>query len=323
MVGGCGEEPGREGRPEAAAPASEPQLRTGLGALERYRPRANAPSSAEPAGRRFWEQLIVCCATGICGKRACEEAGCNYSCFSFGTERCGTPRRGRPAMRHCGPGCASRRRSAPLRPGHTDPRLHASAAPCENAPRIPGGAPLLPAAPPSTDRRRSRRHLIPAAPPPHWPDAPPRGPAPPGLPVTIGWRRYRLATIGRFERTTDDPRVAKQTHAPCAWCTMGVVGGSGRSEFQVSGRDCGLLAAPGTSSERRALRRTLFFVRGGFRLALGPSAPESFLDGQGACTHRSGNDQGEKTKERRLYRYSKQKFRSECRGGWKLIWQFL
>lgn len=256
--GGCGEEPSREEWPEAAAPASEPPLRAGLGALERYRPRANAPSSAEPAGRRLSEQLSVCCATGSWGKRACEETGCSYSCFSSGTERCGTPRRGRPAMRHRGLGCAPSRRSAPLRPGHTDPRLHAFAAPRENAPRIPGGAPLLPAAPPRTDHRRSRRHLIPAAPPPHWPSAPPRGPAPPGLPVTIGWRRYRLATIGRFERATDDPRVEKRTHAPRARSTMGVVGGSGRSEHRVRARDCGLLAAPGEFEKEEGTEANAF-----------------------------------------------------------------
>lgn len=117
-------------------------------------------------------------------------------------------------MRHCGLCWVGLRSPPPLRPGRTDPRLRASAAPRENAHRVPGGAPLLPAAPPRTGRRRSRRHLIPAAPPPHWPSGPPRGPAPPGLPVAIGRRRYRLATIGRFERTTADPRGGKRTHPP-------------------------------------------------------------------------------------------------------------
>lgn len=129
-------------------------------------------------------------------------------------------------MRHCGLCWVGLRSPPPLRPGSTDPRLRASAAPRENAHRVPGGAPLLPAAPPRTGRRRSRRHLIPAAPPPHWPSGPPRGPAPPGLPVAIGRRRYRLATIGRFERTTADPRGGKRTHPPCARGTLGVVGGA-------------------------------------------------------------------------------------------------
>ena len=231
--GGCGEEPGRERRPNppqrlrppnrsSAPPPGRSAALPGLS--ERYRPKADAPSCAEPTGRRLSEQLIACSATDSPGRRACEETLAKRltaiaAASPPETERCGTARRGRPAMRHCGLcwvglGCAPRRRSPPLRPGRTDPRLRAFAAPRENAHRVPGGAPLLPAAPPRTGRRRSRRHLIPAAPPPHWPSGPPRGPAPPGLPVAIGRRRYRLATIGRFERTTADPRGGKRTHPP-------------------------------------------------------------------------------------------------------------
>lgn len=238
--GGCGEEPGRERRPNppqrlrppnrsSAPPPGRSAALPGLS--ERYRPKADAPSCAEPTGRRLSEQLIACSATDSPGRRACEEALAKRltaiaAASPPETKRCGTARRGRPAMRHCGLCWVGLRSPPPLRPGSTDPRLRASAAPRENAHRVPGGAPLLPAAPPRTGRRRSRRHLIPAAPPPHWPSGPPRGPAPPGLPVAIGRRRYRLATIGRFERTTADPRGGKRTHPPCARGTLGVVGGA-------------------------------------------------------------------------------------------------
>lgn len=238
--GGCGEEPGRERRPNppqrlrppnrsSAPPPGRSAALPGLS--ERYRPKADAPSCAEPTGRRLSEQLIACSATDSPGRRACEEALAKRltaiaAASPPETKRCGTARRGRPAMRHCGLCWVGLRSPPPLRPGSTDPRLRAFAAPRENAHRVPGGAPLLPAAPPRTGRRRSRRHLIPAAPPPHWPSGPPRGPAPPGLPVAIGRRRYRLATIGRFERTTADPRGGKRTHPPCARGTLGVVGGA-------------------------------------------------------------------------------------------------
>lgn len=53
-----------------------------------------------------------------------------------------------------------------------------------------GGGPLLPAAAPPAGRRCSRRHLIPAAPPPHWSAAPPLGPAPPGRRIAVGCSRH-------------------------------------------------------------------------------------------------------------------------------------
>lgn len=242
--GGCGEEPGRERRPNppqrlrppnrsSAPPPGRSAALPGLS--ERYRPKADAPSCAEPTGRRLSEQLIACSATDSPGRRACEEALAKRltaiaAASPPETERCGTARRGRPAMRHCGL-CWVGLRSPPP-PAAAQARQHRPPAPrlCrttrERAPRprrrpAPTCRPAAhrpPALPPPSHTCRPASPLALRATPRSRPSRPARRYWPEALPPRYHWS-VRTDNGRSARRETDTP-------PPCARGTLGVVGGA-------------------------------------------------------------------------------------------------
>lgn len=232
--GGCGEEPGRERRPNppqrlrppnrsSAPPPGRSAALPGLS--ERYRPKADAPSCAEPTGRRLSEQLIACSATDSPGRRACEEALAKRltaiaAASPPETERCGTARRGRPAMRHCGL-CWVGLRSPPP-PAAAQARQHRPPAPrlCrttrERAPRprrrpAPTCRPAAhrpPALPPPSHTCRPASPLALRATPRSRPSRPARRYWPEALPPRYHWS-VRTDNGRSARRETDTPPPAR------------------------------------------------------------------------------------------------------------------